>query len=373
VAHRAKDGTLTTIGTAQGLERCRVGSASNPQPAISTWDVRARIDILRGGRVAGHLTAADGLPSNDVQSVYFDRNGRLLVGTVGGGFARRRVDGTFEVFGTRAGLPSGRINTFAEDREGTLWVATAGGGLNALHAGKVEVLTSRHGLSMDSIRSIYEDSAGLLWIGTNGGGLNRYDAATSRIDVFLERDGLCNEQVWSTVETPEGDLWIATYHGLGLLSKGRFTCITKEAGLPNEIVRSLFLARDGMLYAGTYGGGLARLRNGKVVDVLSTKTGFPSDVIFSMREAGDGGMWVATEGGGLVKVRPDGTFTQIGTRQGLSHDVARAPRRRRHALGGTHGGAEPHRGRSRHASRHRSGPPDDVVHQILLTPPAICG
>ncbi|MBL8111275.1 MAG: hypothetical protein JNK60_00200, partial [Acidobacteria bacterium] len=99
VAHRARDGSITVIGTAQGLSSDAVFGIGL-EPATSDLYVGTfghGIDILRGGRVAGHLTTANGLPSNDVQSVYFDHKGRLLVGTMGGGFARRRVDGTFEV------------------------------------------------------------------------------------------------------------------------------------------------------------------------------------------------------------------------------------------------------------------------------------
>ena len=370
LSHRAKDGTITRLGVAEGLSNGTVfGMALDPANGDLLAGTFGRgIDRIRGGRVVGRLTTADGLPGDDVQALFFDRAGRLLVGTVGGGFVRFRADGRAERFGPVDGLPSGRINGFGEDDEGTLWIATAGGGLNGLFAGKVEVLTTRHGLSLSNIRSVFEDSKGALWIGTNGGGLNRVDAASGRVDVFLEKDGLCNTQVWSTVETPEGDLWVATYHGLGLLSKGRFRCFGLADGLPSEIVRSLFLHSDGTLLLGTYGGGLARMRDGKVVDVLSTRTGFPSDVIFSMQEDGDGSMWVATEGGGLVKLRPDGTFRAYTTKDGLSHDVTRSVLLDDDGTVwlGTHGGGLNRiKGGKIAAITTAQGLFDDVVHQIL--------
>ncbi len=370
LARRAPDGTLTRLGTKEGLAHDIVLSMALDRETGDLFvGTHGRgVERVHQGRVVSHLARAEGLPSNDVQAVFEDRAGRLLVGTVGGGLVRVDATGRIERFGLPQGLSSGRINSFGEDREGTLWIGTAGGGLNALHAGKAEILSTAQGLSSPSIRSVYETARGELLVGTNGGGLNRWDERTGHVDVLLEKDGLCNEQVWSTVETPAGDVWIGTFHGLGLLSKGRIRCFGLADGLSSEIVRSLYLHSDGTLYAGTYGGGLMKMKDGKVLGVFSTKTGFPSDVIFSMREDRDGALWAATEGGGVVRLLPDGTFRAIGTKQGLSHDVARALLLDEDGTlwVGTHGGGlDRLRAGSIGRITSAQGLFDDVVHQVL--------
>ena len=74
-----------------------------------------------------HYTVEDGLPSNNVYTVYRDSKGFLWFGTEKG---IARYNGIkFEVFTTDDGLPDNEIFLFLEDPLGRLWLATYNGEL----------------------------------------------------------------------------------------------------------------------------------------------------------------------------------------------------------------------------------------------------
>jgi len=130
------------IGTAQGLYR--LGSDQT-----NAWLV------------------ADGLPHESVCALHQDRQGRVWIGTDGGGLARRTADG-FERFGSAQGLSSQRVWALHEDAHGTLWIGTDRG-LNVLRQGRVSTLTTTNGLPDNLVNGIVEDAHGWLWIGHDRG------------------------------------------------------------------------------------------------------------------------------------------------------------------------------------------------------------
>ena len=68
------------------------------------------------------------------------------------------------------------------------------------------------------------------------------------------------------------------------------------------------LQKDGDLWIGTYGGGLARLRDGAVDAVFDHRHGLAHPVIFDVEIDAEDVLWVATYGGGLHRLR---TFYQF--------------------------------------------------------------
>ena len=135
--------------------------------------------------------------------------------------------------------------------------------------------------------------------------------------------------------------------------------------LRSSFVSSLFEAPDGTLWIGTYGGGLARLRNGRIEafhpellgsdriremhrDRATERSSSPrraADCCASTArrsrasrratvcraigsgrstDDGEGGLWVATHGGGVVRWRDRRVQQRITTREGLPNDFARA-------------------------------------------------
>jgi len=68
-------------------------------------------------------------------------------------------------------------------------------------------------------------------------------------------------------------------------------------------VRAFASTRDGALWMGTNGGGLARYREG-VFTRVTRADGLPSDLVRSLYQDADGWLWVGTEGRGLARLDP---------------------------------------------------------------------
>ena len=67
--------------------------------------------------------------------------------------------------------------------------------------------------------------------------------------------------------------------------QGRFTAITTKDGLSSNVVRSLYADQQGSVWIGTLGGGLNRLKNGRIT-VYMTRHGLFDDVIWLILEDG---------------------------------------------------------------------------------------
>lgn len=119
-------------------------------------------------------------------------------------------------------------------------------------------------------------------------------------DVWQAEDGLPQNSVAAIVQTRDGYIWLATQEGLARFDGVRFTVFgkknTKEIG--HSDIRALHEGRDGSLWIGTGGGGLARLKDGRFT-AYTTKEGLSGNIVRSLCEGRDGSLWIGTDGDGL--------------------------------------------------------------------------
>ncbi len=167
-----------------------------------------------------------------VLAIHSDRKGRLWVGTGGGGLLRREPDGSFKTYrrgSSREGsLSHNRVRVLFEDRKGRLWIGTGGGGLNLYQPESDSFQSFRNdplrpeSLSDDQIDAIAESQDGKLWIGTYSGGLNRLDPESGHFDHFradpADYNTLLSDKVRALLADDLGYLWIATDRGVDRLS-----------------------------------------------------------------------------------------------------------------------------------------------------------
>ena len=81
----------------------------------------------------------------------------------------RLRDGKFTAFHLSDGLPSEEISSLYVDAEDALWVGTLGSGLARYKDGKWTRFSMKDGLASNIIGYVVEDAAGYLWIGSNAG------------------------------------------------------------------------------------------------------------------------------------------------------------------------------------------------------------
>jgi PAS domain S-box-containing protein len=287
---------------------------------------------------------ANSLSLSSVISLYEDGAGILWAGTWGGGLNRYDPQtGQFTRYqhdpADPASLGGDIVTAVREDLQGRLWVATCGGGLNLLDRQSGQFTRYQHdpadpaSLSNDYVSALFVDDGGALWAGTGcysnvGGGLNRLDPQTGTFTRYqhdpADPTSLSSDNISAIVQDGAGRLWIGTggytLQGGGLNrldpQTGTFTRYQHDpanpASLGNDDIMGLMVDASGVLWVGTWGGGLDLVDiQGDALLRFSHHTHNPfdaqslsSDIAWSLLEDASGVFWVGTGNGGLNKLNP---------------------------------------------------------------------
>ncbi|MEJ7811857.1 MAG: two-component regulator propeller domain-containing protein, partial [Gemmatimonadaceae bacterium] len=319
---------------ASGVYRIDADSAVLVRPA-RTGGVRLWADTNAIWSVDGQDVLRDGrrvftLPERRIVSVArFDREGSLWLGTDAGGLHRLKP-ALFSTFSLAEGVGHQNVYATYVDRAGAIWLGTWGKGATRLDpvTGRATVLET--GTVPPSVNSFHQDRSGRLWVGGgDGGGL--YVCTPPAMRCRAEGPGaLRGRAVFALYGDADGGLWVGAA-GLLLRYDGRsWTSFPPSSGAPAATVRAFASTRDGALWMGTNGGGLARYREGRFTRVTRAD-GLSSDLVRSLHEDADGWLWVGTEGRGLARLDPRAwgdrpvaarrAIVRIGTSDGLFDEV----------------------------------------------------
>jgi ligand-binding sensor domain-containing protein len=307
----ARDGTLWICSWSSGLHTYKHGHFRRftEKDGLPPEEIRTVYEDYEGTIWVGTLTSGmyrlregktkqfttrDGLCANDIKSIIEGKNGELWISSYGGGVCRFR-DGSFKTFALDHGLPSLKVRESYKDKTGAIWFATLEG-LVKIKDEKITVYKVKDGLSSDRIFPMVEDRHGNLWIGTEGGGLNRF--REGRFISFTTKNGFSDDDVKCIYEDKEGSLWIGTTNGLTRLKDGNFLTITAKEGLVNDSVRAVHQDRSGAMWFGTVDG-LTRYKDGKFSS-YSKENGLSVSAILSLADTEDGSLWIGTHAGGLI-------------------------------------------------------------------------
>ena len=165
--------------------------------------------------------------------------------------------------------------------------------------------TTEDGLPHNAVNAIAQTSDGYLWLGTDSG-LGRFDGVRCR--VFGLSDGLSSLQITALLADRRGVLWIGTYGGgLSRLAQGRIETITTREGLAGDTIIALLEDADGAIWIGT-GTGLSRWHEGK----LTTVTAEPAAQVYvrALGQDRQGTLWVASLHQGLLRLE-DGKLVHV--------------------------------------------------------------
>jgi signal transduction histidine kinase/streptogramin lyase len=209
------------------------------------------------------------LPHDYVTAIMSDSRGDLWVGTYGGGLIiKDRRGAGFRRVGVGPPPAMGRLNGYIsallEDRDGMIWVGTWIAGLAVVDPSGCVIRKYAHDPSDsgsvpdNEIRSLALDRHGTVWVGTAKGGLSRYDPSNDRfVRVFPIQHGPVwagTEYVQSIAEDDRGRLWLGTFGGGAVCfdpETGVCVRLTKENGLPNNVVYGIILDDNHRLWLST--------------------------------------------------------------------------------------------------------------------------
>lgn len=317
---------------------------------------------------------AASLPGNVVRVVHRARDGRIWIGTEAEGVARYDpATDRFERFGEAEGIPRLPVRALADDAEGGLWIGTTGGGLLRLAPASRRVEVWRHspadagGLPDDRIASLLVDRDGHLWVGT-WRGLARRRAGTGAFERVLSEPGdplgFATARIRTIAQVGSGDLWVGAQQGqtavlphalLGRPEPPRVAEVWRwlgaglnavaeprageiwighpagidvhaaddgrllrevrampgrALGLDPAEVRALLVDASGLLWIGSFGGGVQRV-DPRPSGLLSRRLvpgidpPLPQFNVLTMGGDGVGGLWLGLAGVGLARMGPD--------------------------------------------------------------------
>ena len=287
---------------------------------LATIDGLVRFDGMRF--TVFNKTNTKELGQNYLKVLFEDRAGALWIGTYGSGLTQLK-DGKFTSYTTDAGLSNGVIWAICESRDGSLWIGTSNG-LNRFKDGKFTVYTTKDGLSSDYIRAVYEDKDGTLWVGTNKGVNRLKDGRFTGYDLIDSSGNSKIMPVYAICEMRDGSLWFGLYGGgLNRLKGGKLTAYTKKEGLSSDLVFSLYEDGDGNLWIGTHGGGVNRFANGRL-DSSTKGGGWSTGSVIPFCQDREGSLWIGKLGlSGLHRLR-DGNLLFYRATEGLASEDASA-------------------------------------------------
>src|SRR3954452_25307420 len=152
-----------------------------------------------------------------MQDLVIDPDGCLWTATLGGGIARYQA-GKFDSYTSRDGLPSDDIGSLYRDSRGTLWVGTRGCGVAEMVQGRFEKLSL--GIPASPITAFVGEADGSLWIATYGNGVFRLQNGI--ITSFSVKDGLPDARIAGLYRDHSGKIWTAGWKGISSWNGARF-------------------------------------------------------------------------------------------------------------------------------------------------------
>jgi signal transduction histidine kinase/ligand-binding sensor domain-containing protein len=146
-------------------------------------------------------------------------------------------------------------------------------------------------------------------------------AAMAEASSWLHRawqtdEGLPDNSVTGITQTRDGYLWVATLGGLMRFNGADFKAIPllNLPGVPNRVVRAMFLDRQDRLWLGMDRGPVICLGPDSA-RAFSAKEGLPDARVVAMAQDQEGAIWVAFSSG-LYRIK-GGQVTAFGTAEGL--------------------------------------------------------
>ncbi len=257
---------------------------------------------LANGRLRNTFTRKDGLANEYVFAVGLDRSGNKWFGTNAGGVSRYK-DGQWKTFFPMHGLADYWIYAFAQQKNGDFWIGTWAGA-NRVDAKTGKFSTYVKELVNEWVYGIAVDAQDRVWFGTEGG-VTMHDGRNWTS--CTHKDGLGAPNSDSLPFSANTGLGTRTRHDLSVSAEGPATYN------PNYVF-AILAARDGSIWAGTWGGGAARW-DGKAWTNYTTREGLAGNIVYSIAQDASGALWFGTSNG---VSRWDGkAFANVGTREGL--------------------------------------------------------
>ncbi|MEO8097467.1 MAG: ATP-binding protein [Acidobacteriota bacterium] len=272
--HEAADGTLW-VGTRSGLAR-RVGDRFETVPIGSPQAI------------------APGIMGR--QGIATDANGDLYLATESGLVVGTPDQRAFKF--TRVANPEGQREAETQsvylDSSGTAWYG-CGTGLCVLSKGVAREIGKEQGLPADRWFTILGDVDGNLWV-RGDKGIFRRSAGTSRFEALPTLPETRNTIPTAALD-PQGRLLVPTDQGLARERAGGWEYINVDDGLNTSDITAVMQDREGSIWLGLSGSGLARWLGYQEWESWTQREGLSRSSVWSIARDRESRLWVGTQSG----------------------------------------------------------------------------
>jgi diguanylate cyclase (GGDEF)-like protein len=218
------------------------------------------------------------------------------------------------------GVPDDRINALLLDSRGDLWIGGPAGLARMARGSGVFARVLRDPadearLARQTVIKLQEDSAGRVWAGTSSGALLLVDPPTGQVQWLTDGASGQAGAVHAIVEAGGGQVWIGRSNGIeirdgdsGALLRQVRHMRGREGALAASDVRGIARDRSGVLFVGTYGGGVQRyVPPLPGISIHAPALGDPwADIsIRSIAEMRNGDIWLGRADRGVTVVDQD--------------------------------------------------------------------
>ncbi len=305
--------------------------------------------------------------SRNIKDIYAEDDQKIWFATSGGVIRYDIIADDYRVFNNKIdGILSNGVFHVSEIN-GKIFAGTYGGGLSVYDPDNDQWKNYNipQGLADQFVYDVLQDSKGDIWIAT-WSGINRIKGGNlddpnswEMFTVENTNGGIPNPWVYAVKEGVNGDMWFATEEGLARYKNGNWQHWNHDDGLgadyalvkdaikftndpakaskhharqkaqqglqrvsvaynPNYII-SLAVTKNGAVWAGTWGGGLARF-DGRQWKNYTTEEGLPANHIFMLYLDSKENLWIGTNHGLALYDEKNDSFSVMTAAQGLFAD-----------------------------------------------------
>ena len=195
---------------------------------ISTRKGACKLNALTG--IRKWFNKDNGLPNNDIQQLFIDSNGRVLVGTKSSSIFYIGPDDNVNTLNFAGSFGLTTVKSFGEDNSGSLWMATYGNGVYRFKPDGNQKYTYSSGLVSNYCYSLIFDKSHKILVGVRGG-FSQIDTETGKIRNYVYNEGIKSTSDFYTnavLSDNQNNIWFGTSEGLvKLLSQ-----VNSNKGIP---------------------------------------------------------------------------------------------------------------------------------------------